>query len=330
MSLLRSIDAAAERLRGRVRETPVEPSAVLSEASGCRVHLKLENFQLTGSFKLRGALNKLLCLSAEQRARGVIAASSGNHGAGVARAAAALGCPATVFVPEATSDAKVHGIASAGAEVIRFGSDCVHTEAHARRVAEERGRVYVSPYNDLDVVAGQATVGVELLRQLEDFAAVFVALGGGGLISGIGTYLKSRLQSRLKSRGRGIDVVACSPASSPVMHRSLAAGRIVEMETLPTLSDATAGGVEPGAVTFDLCRAAVDDSVVVSEADIAAALRTVVAHHHCLIEGAAAVAVAGFLLRAQRYAGKDVAIVLCGANIGVDVLARVLAAPEPR
>src|SRR5262249_22225320 len=208
-SLLRSIDAAAERLRDRVRKTPTESSAVLSEMAGCRVHLKLENLQLTGSFKLRGALNKLLCIPAEQRERGVVAASSGNHGAGVACAAASLACPATVFVPEATTDAKAHAIASRGAEVIRFGHDCVQTEAHARAVAEERGQSYVSPYNDLDVVAGQATVGVELLHQLEDFAAVFVALGGGGLISGIGTYLKSR--------GRGIDIVACSPEHSPVM-----------------------------------------------------------------------------------------------------------------
>ena len=175
---------------------------------------------------------------------------------------------------------------------------------------------YVSPYNDADVVAGQGTVGEEIHRQADRLDAVFVALGGGGLIAGVGGYLRAVWPD--------IEVIACSPEHSPVMHASLEAGHIVEMESRPTLSDATAGGVEAGAITFELCRATVDRSVLVSEDEIAAALRLVIEHHHTLIEGAAAVAVAGFLRERERLAGKRAAIVLCGANIGNDTLLEVL------
>lgn len=318
--LVGAVEEAEQRIRSHVRETPVESSPVLSDLSGGRVHLKLENVQLTGSFKLRGALNKLLSLPVEQRARGVVAASSGNHGAGVACAAGIAGCRALVFVPEHTPEHKVASITKHGAEVQRYGHDCVLTEEHARAFAAAEGMAYVSPYNDPAVIAGQGTIAAELERQLESMDAVFVALGGGGLISGIGGFLRGR--------SREVEVVACSPENSPVMHESVQSGEIVEMEAKPTLSDSTAGGVEAGAITFPLCREFIDDSVLVSEQEIASALRLVVEHHHTLIEGAAAVAVAGFAKIAERYSDKDVVIVICGANIGLDTLARVLRAEE--
>jgi threonine dehydratase len=175
---------------------------------------------------------------------------------------------------------------------------------------------YVSPYNDPKVIGGQGTIGLELERQMENVDAVFVSLGGGGLAGGIGGYLKST--------GKRVKVVACSPENSPVMHESLRAGRIVERESKPTLSDGTAGGVERGAITFDLCREVVDESVLVSEEEIRQAVRIVIERHRLLVEGAAGVAVAGLLKQQRRLAGSDVAVVLCGANIDIAVLRTIL------
>ncbi|HKQ97120.1 MAG TPA: threonine/serine dehydratase [Candidatus Polarisedimenticolia bacterium] len=314
--LVPAVEAAAARIAPHVRQTPVEASPELSRRGGAEVFLKLENLQATGSFKLRGAMHKLLVLGAAERARGVVTASSGNHGAAVAFGLQALGGRGTVFVPENVSPAKLAAIRERGATVRAEGLDSGLSEILARRYAEDEGLPYVSPYNDPDVVAGQGTVGVELARQVPEIDALFVAIGGGGLIGGSGGYLKGI--------GRKVTVVACSPENSAVMHHSLAAGKILEMESLPTLSDGTAGGVEPGTITFDLCREVVDDSVLVSEAEIGAALRLVVACHHTMIEGSAAVAVAAYLKVAERFRGRRVGIVLCGANIALEKLAAVL------
>jgi len=314
-SVARAVVGAERRLAGKIRETPVEPAPILDGTAG-RALLKLENQQVTGSFKVRGATNKLLCLTAETRARGVVAASSGNHGAGVAHAAAQLGCPAVVYVPDGTAPFRIDAIEQRGAEVRVHGDDCVDTERAARAFAAATDQSYVSPYNDADVIAGQGTIGAELDRQLDDFDAVYVAMGGGGMIAGIG--------SLLRARRPGVRVVACSPRNSAVMHASLAAGRILDMPCDATLSDATAGGIEAGSITFDLCREIVDDSVVVTEDDIRAALRLIIEHHHMLIEGAAAVAVAGYLARRADHPGETAVIVLCGANIEMAALRSVL------
>jgi threonine dehydratase len=315
MDLLSEVRAAAERIDGRVRRTPVERSRRLAGRDD-GVWLKLENLQLTGSFKLRGATNAVLSLSDAERRRGVVAASSGNHGAAVACAAKAAGCPALVFVAPGVATSKLAAIRSWGAEVRTHGDDPLDAELEARRHAAAARMTYISPYNDPRVVAGQGTLGLELAEQLPRLDAVFLALGGGGLIAGVGGYLKALWPD--------LRVIACSPVASPVMHASLAAGRIVELESRPTLSDGTAGGVEPGAITFELCREIVDDSVLVSEEQIAAAVRLIVDRHHTLVEGAAGVAVAGYLAHRQRVAGRRVAIVLCGANIDVAVLKQVL------
>ena len=316
MDYRREIDAASERIAGRVRTTPIERSRVLADGGAGGVWLKLENLQLTGSFKLRGATNKILSLSEEARQRGVVAASTGNHGAAVACAAAAAGCRSLVFVAEGVATSKLAAIRSWGAEVRTRGDDALLAELEARRHAAAAGMTYVSPYNDLDVIAGQGTLGVELARQLPGLDAIFVALGGGGLSAGVGGYLKAVRPE--------IRVVACSPANSPVMHASLEAGRIVEMESLPTLSDGTAGGVEADSLTFELCREIVDESVLVSEEEIRHAVRLIVGRHHTLVEGAAGVAVAGYLANRDRFAGMEVAILLCGANIDARVLKEIL------
>src|SRR5262245_7936354 len=298
----RAIEQAAERIRPHVRATPLDRSLYLSERLGAEVFLKLENVQHTGSFKVRGAMNKLLMLAPEHRQAGVVTASSGNHGAAVAYGAQAFGLRALIFVPEHASPTKVAAIQRLGAELRFAGDDVAQSEGIAREYAAQHGLAYIPPYNDSDVVIGQGTIGVELLAQRPDIDSVFVTVGGGGLIGGIASYLKSALHP--------ITVVGCLPERSPVMAASVEAGRIVEWPSLPTLSDGSAGGIEPDSITFPLCRDLVDEYVLVSEEEIAAALRLALDPLHHLIEGAAAVALAGLLKRQDLVRGRRVAVIL--------------------
>ena len=307
---------AANRIGDHVRTTPLDYSPAISRMSGANVYLKLENLQHTGSFKLRGAFNKLLSLTAEERKAGGVAASSGNHGAAIAYAMSKLGVTGVIFVPEQTSSTKVDAIKSAGGEVRFFGNDGLDTEMHAREYAQQNGMIYLSPYNDLDVIAGQGTCGVEIAQQLSAIDAVFIAVGGGGLISGVGSFLKSVNPE--------ISIVACQPEASAVMTESVKAGKILEIPGKPTLSDGTAGGIEEGAITFEICRDVVDDYQVVTEEQIAAAMRVFIDTHHMLLEGAAGVAIAGFLASAEQYADKNVVIIVCGGNISRETLKKVI------
>ena len=306
---------AADRIRPHVIETPLVRSSTLSDLTGADVWLKCENLQVTGSFKVRGATNHLLTLPGAQRSRGVVAASSGNHGIAVAHAGRALGIPVSVYVPEQASPAKMAAMRRLGANVVRFGTDGLDTEQEARRVALAEERPYVSPYNDLAIVAGQGTVGVELGRQLEGVGAVIVAVGGGGLVGGIASYLKRH--------NPAVRIIGAQPVNSRVMAESVAAGRVVEIPSLTTLSDGTAGGIEGDTVTFALCRDLVDEWVDVSEDEIARAMRHVIEAEHMLIEGAAAVAVAA-VTKMRTTPGGQVAIVLCGANISAEKLKSAL------
>ena len=302
---------AEKRIRPYIRETWLEPSPLGNSAL-----VKLENVQHTGSFKVRGAVNKLLCLTSEQRSKGVITASTGNHGAAVAYGLKILGIKGSIIVPENASATKVEAVRRLGAEIIVEGDDGVIAERYARSRAEERDLTYISPYNDAEVIAGQGSIGVELARQLEDIDAVFVALGGGGLISGVATYLKS-VSPKTK-------IIGCSPENSAVMRESVKAGKILALESKPTLSDGTAGGVEEGAVTFEIVKNLVDDYVTVSETEIKEAIKTFIHLHHMLIEGAAGVVVAAYLKEQRRFAGKNVVLIICGANIGLKDLSKVL------
>ena len=302
---------AETRLRPYLLETPL-----LSSPLGEGVFVKLETLQPTGSFKVRGALNKLLSLSAEEKARGVVAASTGNHGAAVAYALKRLELSGLIFVPENAAPTKVEAIKRLGGEVRVYGDDGVVAERYARAYAAENGSSYVSPYNDLEIVAGQGTVGLELARQLDKVDAVLVALGGGGLVSGIAAYLKTVRPN--------VEIIACSPANSAVMMASVEAGKIVDVPSLPTLSDGTAGGVEAGAVTFEMVKTLVDDYVTVSEEEIKAAMRRFIELHHMLLEGAAGVVVAAYQKLQERLEGKNVVLVICGANIGLADLRTVL------
>ncbi len=315
-SILSEVLRAEQRIRSFVRETPLDPSPVLSEMGGANVFVKLENLQHTGSFKLRGAFNKLLSLSAKERAAGVITASSGNHGAATAYVLHKLGAQGMVFVPTTVSPIKEAMIRRYGAKICKVGHDSAISESEARGHAEDVGLVYISPYNDEQIIGGQGTIGVEIARQLDHVDAVFIALGGGGLISGIATYLKA-LHPHMQ-------IIACSPRNSAVMQHSVAAGYILDEESLPTLSDGTAGGVESDSITFALVRDLVDRYVDVSEEEIASALRLFMETQHMLIEGAAGVAIAAYLQTKEQYVGKNVVIVLCGANISLAALRQVI------
>jgi threonine dehydratase len=300
-----SIEAAASRIRPYIRETPVEPS-------DNNVWLKCEQMQRSGSFKLRGALNSILSLSPDALARGVVTASTGNHGRAVATALAAVGARGTVYLPHSAPAVKVGALRRfSNVELVFEGDEGGAAELAARSVAEREGRPYISPYNDATVIAGQGTLGLEFAAQCPSLDAVFVAVGGGGLISGIASAMRCQ-------------IVGCWPENSVAMYESMRAGAIVAPPERPTLSDATAGSVEPGAITLDLCRSLIDECVLVSEAEIADAIRFMVAEHQMIIEGAAGVAVAAFRKTAPRYAGRSVGIVLCGGNIGYDTLRTII------
>ena len=300
------IEEAAGRIYGLVRETPLASlDAAPGVPTGSRAFAKLEQLQLTGSFKLRGAMNKLMSLDAAAAAAGVVTSSTGNHGIGVAAAARHLKIDAEVFVSGQVADTKRAKIAAFGARLREAGETPLAAELAARADAQRSGRTYVSPYNDPYVVAGQGTVAVELLRQLPGVDAVFVATGGGGLVSGIGSYLRAASPRT--------EVVACWAEHSKVLYESLRAGRIVDAPELPTLSESTAGGVEEGSITFDLCREVIDRAELVTEDEILAAMRFGHAQGWAM-EGAGGVALGAFFKNAGRYAGKSVAVVVCGGN----------------
>lgn len=318
MTLKLDCAAAERRIRGHVIETPVLRCDWLSALSGAEVWLKLENQQASGSFKPRGATHKLLSLTPDQAARGVVAASSGgNHALAVAAAAARIGIAAEVFVPAAIDPAQREKIERLGAKVTLVAGDALLAEQTARREGERSGREYASPYNDPAVIAGQGTVAVELLRQLPRLDAVFVAVGGGGLVGGIGAHLKAASPQT--------EVVGCWPRNSPALYECLRAGRVIPVDEQPTLSVSTAGGLEDEAITLPLCREVIDRSVLVSEDEILDALRRLHREDAQLVEGAAGVPVAALRQVAAEYAGKTVAIVVCGGNVSAKIAAMIRA-----
>ena len=316
LDIQKEVLEAYERIRPHVRETFIERSVYLSEKSGANVFLKMENLQYTGSFKVRGALNKILSLSNEEINRGVVTASTGNHGAAVAFSLQKAEANGIVFVSENADASKIAAIKRLGAEVRKVGDDPIEAENYARKYADENGLTYVSPYNDAKVIGGQGTIGVDLEKQLDKIDAVFVSVGGGGLISGIGGYLKSVSPN--------VQIIGCSPENSNVMMKSVKLGELKgDFPSLPTLSDGTAGGIEDDSITFEPCQKFVDEWITVSEDEIRENLIEFIDTHHQLIEGSAAVAIASFLKIKEEFKGKNVVIVLCGANIGVETLKKV-------
>ncbi|MFG1620721.1 pyridoxal-phosphate dependent enzyme [Kribbella sp. NPDC049227] len=312
-------ERVAPKLREHLPLTPFVRFGAFSDELGAEVLVKSEHLQRTGSFKARGSMAKILTLTDEQRQAGVVTASTGNHGLGVGNALATLGGHGIVYLPENASPSKVAALRRLGLELRAEGNDSGVLEPKARAYADEHGLTYVPPYNDPDIIAGQGTVAVEILEQLGGarLDAVVVAVGGGGLISGVASVLKKHLP--------GIRVYGASPVRDDAMAASVRAGEIIQVDAQSTLSDGTAGSVEPGSITFELCRDLVDDWVLVSEDAISAALRMVIDTEHQLIEGSAAMAFAATRARRTELEGKRVAVVSCGGNISASTLVAALA-----
>jgi len=308
--LAAGVRAAHGRIKNDIVRTPVEFSEALSEATGARVFVKWECDQITGSFKLRGALNKLRSLTPEDRARGVVSASTGNHGLAISHASRLEGVDLKLFLPTTASPVKKKKIAALGVRPELFGSSCEQTEARARDEAVRTGRVFVSPYNDADIIRGAGTVGLEIAEDVPEAAEVLVPVGGGGLIVGIAACLKEALPA---ARAVGVE-----PETSAFMTASIAAGQIVSIKERPTIADAVAGGIEPGAMTFPLYRDLVDRTLVVPESLIASAMALLFERHHKMVEGAGALPLAGLLARPGEFRGRNVVLVVSGRNVAPD------------
>lgn len=307
----------AERLiRPFIRKTPLDFSQSLSLVNDSKTYLKLENLQLTGSFKARGSLNKVLALSDEQRAQGIITASTGNHALGVANALAQTKSEGVIYLPHNASVAKINAIKALSIPVELYGETCDETERFARKLAEETGKIYVSPYNDIKVIGGQGTIAIELLEQMPDLDYVLVSVGGGGLIAGIAGYLKDI--------NPDIKVIGCLPENAPVMYECVKEGQIIEVPESLTLSDGTAGGIDKNSITLGFCQKYVDDYILVSEREIAFGMRLIIEKHHQIIEGSAGVSVAAFLKERRQFSGKNVALIMCGGNVSFETLQKIV------
>jgi threonine dehydratase len=315
------IPVARQAIDGAVYRTPLERSNWLSELSGADVSLKLECYQPTGSFKVRGALAAISHLTEDARNRGVVTASAGNHGLGVAYAASRLGVQATVVVPDNASEAKVAALRRFPVALLRGGPSYDTAERMALQLAREEGYAFVSPYNDPWVVAGQGTIGVELLEDEPNLGVALVPVGGGGLISGIGSWLK-RVNPDIR-------VIGVQSSASPAMQRALKAGRLVEIGIEPTLADGLAANIQAGSITFDLAREIVDDLVLVTEDEIAATVRTCFHELHLTLEGSAIVTIAALLAgRIDGIRGAQSAAIITGRNIASERLIELLSTAE--
>lgn len=307
---------ADERIRCHIRETPLEYNELLSRYAGCDVYLKLENQQVSGSFKARGVFNKLLGTLPQDLAKGIVTSSTGNHGAAFAYAAKRLGVTGTVFVPKNVSPAKLEAMKLLDADIKFHGLDTEETETYARRTADRENKLFISPYNDPKIISGQGTIACELERQLDRVDTVLLPIGGGGLAAGVAGYLKTMNPT--------VKICGCQPLHSPVMAESVKAGKIVRMRSLPTLADGTAGGIEEGSITFPICRQCVDDFILVSENEIAAVIKLFLEKFYMLIEGAAALPAAALLKEPGRFKGRTVVLVVSGKKISLQSLMNIL------
>jgi threonine dehydratase len=304
------IAEAYARIREDIIRTPVEFSRPLSEKTGARVFIKWECDQVTGSFKLRGALNKLRSLAAPDRARGVVSASTGNHGLAISHASKLEGTDLILFLPETVSAVKRKKLEDMGVRPEIRGASCEQTEAYAREYAGRTGRIFVSPYNDWDIVFGAGTVGLEAEEDVPDVRDVLVPVGGGGLIAGMAAYLRT---VRPEVRTIGVE-----PETSAFMAASVAAGRLVDIEEKPTIADAVAGGIEPGAITFPIYRDFVERTLVVEERLIAASMALLYETHRRMVEGAGALPLAGLIAFPELFRDREVLLVVSGRNVGPD------------
>ncbi|WP_413602600.1 threonine ammonia-lyase [Curtobacterium sp. Curtsp57] len=315
---LADIEAARETIAGVARVTPMETSQFLAELLGSPVHLKCENLQRTGAYKVRGAYNRLSALTPEQRAKGVVAASAGNHAQGVALAARELGIPATIFTPVGVALPKLQATRHYGAEVVLRGHSVEEALSAAKDFGARTGAVFIPPFDHPDVIAGQGTLGLEILDQVPDVDTVVVPIGGGGVIAGIAIAVKG-LAERLGRTIRVIGVQAANAASYP---DSLDAGEPVTIQTTPTIADGIAVA-RPGELNFPIIRDLVDEIVTVSDDDVARALLVLLERAKLVVEAAGAVGVAAIMAGAVKDTGRTV-VLLSGGNIDPLMMERVI------
>ncbi len=317
---LRDIYLARQRIGPFIRRTHLVESAWLSESFGSLVSLKLENYQLTGSFKIRGATNKTLSLSQKARDRGIITVSSGNHGRAVSYVAHSLGVKAVVCLPEPVPENKREAIRALGAETIVKGKNADEAMAFADHLRDERGLTMVHPFDDPFVIAGQGTIGLELLEDLPRIDTVLVPLSGGGLLAGIACALKSADPT--------IHTIGVSMERGPAMVESLKAGKIVDIVEKPTLADALAGGINvDNTYTFNMIQKYVDDTVLVSEEEIAGAMAFALNQHHIVVEGGGAVGIAALLHHKIKRPGQHVVVLVSGSNVDMSMLMNLAESP---
>jgi threonine dehydratase len=314
VELWREIELAQDKIRRAILRTPIIYSDTISKLTGKEVFLKLENLQKTGSFKIRGAYYKLSQLSDPLRKRGVVAASAGNHAQGVAFASSFLGIQSTIVMPEGASLAKQMATRSYGGEVILFGKDTDEALDYARRL-EEEGKTFIHPFDDEKVIAGQGTIGLEILEEVPRVEAIIVPIGGGGLISGIATIVK-------KKRPR-VKIIGVQSAHAPSAFYSLKRKKIVEMKVKPTLADGIALR-RLGELTFSIIKKRVDEIVTVTEEEIASAILMLMERKRLVAEGAGATPLAALLSRRGKIGPKRIVLVISGGNIDVNLLDRII------
>ncbi len=314
LKLWEEIEWAQKKIRKVIFQTPMLSSDAISKMAGKEVFLKLENLQKTGSFKIRGAYYKLSQLNPSVRKRGVVAASAGNHAQGVAYASSLLGIRSTIVMPEGASIAKQMATRSYGGEVILFGQDMDESLRHVKQL-EEKGRYFIHPFNDEQVIAGQGTIGLEILEEVPGVEAIVVPIGGGGLISGIATIVKKRRPE--------VKIVGVQAAHAPSAFYSWKKGEIVEVEVKPTLADGIALR-RIGENTFPIIEKKVDDIITVEEDEIASAILMLMERKRVVAEGAGAAPLAALLSKSGRIKGRKVVLVVSGGNIDVNLLDRII------
>ncbi|MEP5612303.1 MAG: pyridoxal-phosphate dependent enzyme [Cyclobacteriaceae bacterium] len=309
-----AIRHAYDQIQDQVLKTPVVYSPELSKISGANVHLKMECLQHTGSFKLRGALTKILNLSVEECSKTQVAASTGNHATAFAHVTHIRGMKSVLFLPEGASPAKVKALEQYSADIRYFGARSMETEQKASEYAKEIDGVLIHPYNDSDIITGQGTIGVEVEEQVPDLDIVMCPIGGGGLISGLASYF---------SNSDTVGVVGSQPENAAEMFHSIQQGHIVDPSQLETIADATAGGLEDDSLTFDICRKELAGIDLCTEDQIKEAVAFMVKNHQTIVEPGAALSVAT-LLNTEKYRGKNVVIVLTGKKINMGLLTQIL------
>jgi threonine dehydratase len=312
--LWEEIELARDRIRGVILRTPMIYSDTISKLTGKEVYLKLENLQKTGSFKIRGAYNKLSQLSHSMRKRGVVAASAGNHAQGVAFASSLLGIESTIVMPQGASMAKQMATRSYGGEVILSGQDIDESLAYARKL-EKEGKSFVHPFDDEKVIAGQGTIGLEIVEEVPEVEAVVVPIGGGGLISGIATIVKKR---RPKAK-----IIGVQAAHAPSAFQSWKEKKVVEVKVKPTLADGIALR-RVGGITFPVIEKKVDEILTVEEDEIASAILLLMERKRVVAEGAGATPLAALLSKTGRIKRKKIVLVISGGNIDVHLLDRII------